>query len=213
LIKKSKDSDSDDIFSFKIQKETRQVATINKHMELPEKKVIQLDIEQKKKFMDSSSEQFYSHMVRPTDTVIGLSLKYGCTTNEIKKLNKFNRDNELYGFSQIKIPRKVNIVVEENEITEEDIELRKRQLIQRLIKNHSISQEVAKYYLEMNDYDYRKACEEYNEDLEWEINNGSKLKKKMHVESKENKGKKLSKSSSEKHSKLDKIKKRKKSKK
>jgi len=133
-------------------------------------RAIVLDKEQQVAFMQSKKqEEYYKHLVRPTDTLPGLSFKYGVTITEIKQLNKFQNNNDLYSFSELLIPKKENIVIDMNE-TEEDIDLKRKQLVQRMLRNKGVTLEVAKYYLELYDYDFDKAMNDYLEDAEWENN-------------------------------------------
>jgi len=113
-------------------------------------------------------ENFFVHMVRMTDTLPGLALKYHTSVSEIKKLNKITHNNDVYGYAEIKIPRNPNVVIHAEMETEEDISLKRKQLTNRLIKTHNIPIEVARYYLELNEYDFMKATQEFIDDVEWE---------------------------------------------
>jgi len=147
------------------------VVKVTTHEELdPLGRSIELDMEQQQLFMQSKQQlslDYYKHLVRFTDTLPGLSFKYGVTITEIKQLNNIQNNNDLYSFAEIKIPKNEDIKIDFNE-TEEELLLKRKMLIQSMRKKYGVTFEVAKYYLELYDFDYDYATKDYVEDFEWE---------------------------------------------
>ena len=120
-------------------------------------------------------DEYFTHYVKFTDTIVGLSLKYCVTVEEIKRINKIGSDKELWTRSGVKIPNKGNYIVEELSDEEKqriEMDLRKR-LVLRFTKwtSEKVTQEEATYYLESNVWNFENAVNEYEQDLLWQKQN------------------------------------------
>jgi LysM repeat protein len=105
--------------------------------------------------------------VRFTDTLPGIAFKYGVTVREIKEANKMTHDM-IYGYTQLLIPRKPHHKSSLPSYEPENEENLKKQLVNRFRRTQLVSEEEARYYLELADWRYDRAVNERKEDLEFE---------------------------------------------
>eukprot|EP01119_Soliformovum_irregulare_P008728 TRINITY_DN21833_c0_g1_i1.p1 TRINITY_DN21833_c0_g1~~TRINITY_DN21833_c0_g1_i1.p1 ORF type:complete len:410 (+),score=83.19 TRINITY_DN21833_c0_g1_i1:76-1305(+) len=141
-----------------VRKAMRERTLANKSLSLdPESLVIHID-----------GIPYFQHYVEMTDTVRGLSLRYNVPTEEIKTINKFNRDEDIWTRNEILIP------FSGQQLTVPDADQfeaqRKARLVRRFKRSVNIQEHEALYYLDTFDYDYDAAMEEYKQDSQWEKN-------------------------------------------
>eukprot|EP01101_Sappina_pedata_P000675 TRINITY_DN1086_c0_g1_i1.p1 TRINITY_DN1086_c0_g1~~TRINITY_DN1086_c0_g1_i1.p1 ORF type:complete len:289 (-),score=102.75 TRINITY_DN1086_c0_g1_i1:124-990(-) len=107
----------------------------------------------------------YNHVIIPSDTLMGLSLKYGVQVNEIKSTNGLFSGN-IHERSILKIPIKdaSQIKFEGNK---EDV--MKRRLVNNFKKDTKILEDSeALFYLESSNFDVDEAMRCFMEDNQWE---------------------------------------------
>ncbi|EFC42224.1 LysM domain-containing protein [Naegleria gruberi] len=140
----------------------------------PQQQNAQTTVEEEKPY-------FVHQLNRHTDTLMKLALRYHCHEEDIKMLNTLLCDDlDLYEGTTLLIPKcdpsliKKNYDLEETRIQTE----RQRQLmVTTFSKNHNITIDEAKVYLEMNDWNSRKAQEELLQDQAWEKQTTGTVKK------------------------------------
>jgi len=118
-----------------------------------------------------------THMVLNIDTIQGLALKYGTTSEEIKRLNKL-RSDDIFTRSSILIP-----ATRMPDFEDIDLETMEKLLEQRLLtrfKRHLglVDDEEARYYLEATNFDFTAAVRDYRGDMDWESSNPLPLRKR-----------------------------------
>jgi len=118
------------------------------------------------------------HYVTEADTLIGLSFRYGVSTQSIRKLNRMPTD-EVQCFSRLYIPKKgFDVSVIDIHSDDEDTvpppmndaerALFEKRMLQRLRGQTGMSLEEAKYYMSLYGFSFMEALREYNEDMEFE---------------------------------------------
>jgi len=120
------------------------------------------------------------HLVRNTDTLVGLALKYSVKVDAIKRINRMPT-SDVQAYSQILIPpRDEDITDEEIKLaelakdefreneTEEEKTLRQKRSLQLFKNKTGASLEEAMYYLSLHQYSPEKAFQEFEEDIAWE---------------------------------------------
>jgi len=116
----------------------------------------------------SSDPRFYSHIIVPSDTLQGLALKYGVTTQEIKLENKLTTGSNIHERAILRIP--VNTKVQaNNEIDSKELEaLMQRRLVSKFKKETKIREDSeAYYYLHSNYFDLDASISAYRDDILW----------------------------------------------
>uniref|UniRef100_U5EEC1 Putative cell wall macromolecule catabolic process n=1 Tax=Corethrella appendiculata TaxID=1370023 RepID=U5EEC1_9DIPT len=63
-----------------------------------------------KKF-DNIFEQTIEAQIQAGDTLQAISLRYNCTITELKRLNKIDKDNEIYARTTIKVPKNPHTIL------------------------------------------------------------------------------------------------------
>jgi len=111
---------------------------------------------------------YYKHRVLPTETLRGISIKYGVNSTSIKKANHiFGNDNEIHLKDTLLIPWDKNVsddkVIEFPTHTYDD-------LIQQFRGEFHISIEEARFYLSDAEWDISLARDSFSKDLEFEKN-------------------------------------------
>jgi len=107
-----------------------------------------------------------SHYVTDTDTLIGLSLRYGVTQESIRSINRMPT-SDIQGYNVLIIPAR-----EQPKDDKDNRASYERHLISTLrhqVAGVSITQ--AKYYLTLHDWNISEAIQECKEDIEWGKNN------------------------------------------
>jgi LysM repeat protein len=113
------------------------------------------------------------HFISPTDTLFGISLKYGISVQDLRKANRLYTD-EVCNRQFLIIPGA------EKSLSDQTVEGKQKILIKRFqINTKCGNYDEARSYMIQNDYDLVKAAEQYNEDLEWERRQGSSSKATM----------------------------------
>jgi hypothetical protein len=108
------------------------------------------------------------HLVRKTDTLVGLSLRYGVKVDDIKQANKLNTNHSVFAYKYLLIPNPARVPPPEE--SEESLPKDGKQsiaLAQFKAMAHC-NQEEAHYYLSEHRYDLKKALDTYRQDLAWE---------------------------------------------
>eukprot|EP01096_Ripella_sp_DP13-Kostka_P001111 TRINITY_DN1134_c0_g1_i1.p1 TRINITY_DN1134_c0_g1~~TRINITY_DN1134_c0_g1_i1.p1 ORF type:complete len:275 (+),score=97.11 TRINITY_DN1134_c0_g1_i1:312-1136(+) len=113
---------------------------------------------------------FIEHIILDTDTLPGLSLKYGASAEEIKLANKLPSGN-IYERKTLRIPLRKMPVYSNSERDELEENLRKK-LILQFKREHNIEDRAeAEYYLEEANYDYSSASNLHRSDAHWDASN------------------------------------------
>jgi len=124
----------------------------------------------------SVPQNYGTHIVQHTDTLAGLSLRYGCSTEELRRINHLPTQS-IHERSVLKVPpssNQVENVTEASQLTETMEELMKKRLAARLVKeNPPCVFSEAVYYLELADYNFEEAVKDYQEDASWSKSNSS----------------------------------------
>jgi len=115
-----------------------------------------------------SSPGYITHVVLPTDTLQGLSLKYGVAISEIRSENRLMTSN-LHEKHTLRIPERKKFTVEQEVNLSELEAMMQRRLVGRFKKMTSILEmSEALFYLEATEYDLEAAIKSYHEDSSWE---------------------------------------------
>jgi len=120
-----------------------------------------------------NGKQYIKHIVKYTDTLQGLSLKYNVTGEDIRSTNKITREEEIWSRHIILIPFNGQVLRELNEDEKEQYrnDMRKR-LVRRFLKTTKCSCDAeALYYLQINSFNFDVAVAEYVADSKWELQN------------------------------------------
>jgi len=120
---------------------------------------------------------YFKHHVQTTDTLQGISLRYGIPVDDIKRVNKLFNASSLISrrFIYVKTSKDVTSLPPPIETSEEQ---RKRQMVSKFLNiGMDSSKEEARAYLESNNWDLTAALKEYDADRIWERNNGSMPRK------------------------------------
>jgi LysM repeat protein len=136
-----------------------------------------VDVDKIKKALgvEEGDGEFIRHKVSGTDNIQGIALKYGISVAKIKSVNRISKDTELYGHTHILVPRSKN-ASRKPKVGGDEKGYLKIQVIQKFKKEHSVSQEIAKYYLEANEFDYELACKDFEDDAKFDKNKTTKTK-------------------------------------
>jgi len=135
--------------------------------------------EEGKNFLDpdaqlvtENGQQYIKHIIKYTDTLRGLSLKYKVTPDEIKSANRITKDEDIWSHHVILVPYNGQLLRELNNDEKEKYrdEMRKR-LVRRLMKTAKCTEAEAVYYLQINAFNLDNAVEEFKADIEWESQN------------------------------------------
>lgn len=117
---------------------------------------------------------YIEHTVTKSDTLFGLSLKYGIHISEIKLLNDLATDNISY-LKYLKIPQgkhRQPVLPDKSNLPDS-----KRTLLRKFKNTYNVSEKEAKYYLDMVDYNYDEAVKEYEQDLQFEQKHQPEIQK------------------------------------
>lgn len=117
------------------------------------------------------------HVLTPSDTLAGLSLRYNVSTDDIRRAN-FMTDDRLISFTRLIIPAKGSrgVVRKNDKILEIEVpegekgEEHKMRLVGLLkqMDPSSLGSSAAEYYLERSDFNLRRALAEVEKDAAWE---------------------------------------------
>ncbi|PRP80119.1 hypothetical protein PROFUN_12202 [Planoprotostelium fungivorum] len=145
--------------------------------DISDKSVRAANIKVDKNVISLGGRSFLRHHVKKTDTLLGLSIRYKVKPEDLRSVNKVNRDAELYTRGHLLIPfhgQDIEDPDEKSEMDEKKAEMRRLiRKFQREFKCHSESE--AQFYLEESRYDYERAAEEFRADEEWEKRAGPKM--------------------------------------
>ncbi|CAD8091766.1 unnamed protein product [Paramecium primaurelia] len=113
-------------------------------------------------------DHYFEHEIKG-ETLQGLAIKYNITPESIRKFNNLT-SNEIYYLKSIIIPNQSSYDNQQKEMDQNS--LHKIFMLQYMLKNildpSDHSEKVAKYYLEVADWDLNKAIQEYKEDREFD---------------------------------------------
>lgn len=113
------------------------------------------------------TQGYIEHIILESDTLPGLSLKYGTSAEEIKIINKLPSGN-LYERKTLKIPIRKSISYTKQEKDELEEMLRKRLLLQFKQEHRIEDRAEAQFYLDETNYDYEQASLMYRSDRQWD---------------------------------------------
>jgi len=106
----------------------------------------------------------YTHVILPTDTLIGLAFKYNITVNDIKVANSLTSGN-IHERSVLKIPIKQ---APQFEIDDGLCLIMQRRLINHFKKETQIVEDSeALFYLQANNFHLQNSIEDFKQDQEW----------------------------------------------
>ncbi|KRX06960.1 hypothetical protein PPERSA_07123 [Pseudocohnilembus persalinus] len=109
------------------------------------------------------------HKILPSDTLIGLSIRYDVSEHKIKMFNDLDGE-EIWFKKTLNIPNpQTNVVGDSNQDLEEVI--KQQQISQfkfHVLDEKDKSEKMAKFYLEDHNWDIQMAAKAYREDVEWE---------------------------------------------
>lgn len=127
---------------------------------------------------------YIAHKVLATDTLTGLSIKYQTTKKTIMQLNNLTTD-AIFVKKELLVPAKEGINYVQTYDTDK-LEAERKQDCMNLFHNHIREQRglpldnflpEAQFYMEESKYDFKKAMQLLNEDLEFEEKERVKEKK------------------------------------
>ncbi|KAG2387378.1 hypothetical protein C9374_001710 [Naegleria lovaniensis] len=126
------------------------------------------------------------HKIQPDDTLTSIAIKYGVNEEAIKLKNRIlSSDLSIYNKTELEIPDptqlpKENLTFEEmSEEERQKLEERKKAFALTLfMKLCCVSEDEARYYLSVHDFNFKEAVNELRSDLEWEKEYQEKLEKK-----------------------------------
>lgn len=107
---------------------------------------------------DDQSAGFIVHEVKPTDTLEGISLKYGVSVADVKKANKLF-SSMIHGHFTLKIPVDKRTSIDKSG----DKEATRRRLVRKLQLELRCPAEDAKFVLERADWVYKDALKVYHQ--------------------------------------------------
>eukprot|EP00040_Diaphanoeca_grandis_P026814 m.150719 g.150719 ORF g.150719 m.150719 type:complete len:262 (+) comp30741_c0_seq4:1795-2580(+) len=111
------------------------------------------------------------HLVGLSDTIQGVALKYGTTTQMIKQLNQLGMNGNIFERQWLYLPTGNGASGPPSVAlpTLEEFQEQSRIAIKATFMQHTMcSDEESKCYVELNDFDFSKAIHEYQEDLKWQ---------------------------------------------
>jgi len=120
---------------------------------------------------DTNGNVFVKYVVKSTDTIVGLGLRFGVKVDEIKALNRLTNESDIWTRRFLLLPFRVKAALEEPSKEEKAAqELRMRRLLLRRFMRASgcSSEPEALYYLEMSEFNYDSAIANYRDDIAWE---------------------------------------------
>eukprot|EP01124_Arcella_intermedia_P020550 TRINITY_DN28037_c0_g1_i1.p1 TRINITY_DN28037_c0_g1~~TRINITY_DN28037_c0_g1_i1.p1 ORF type:complete len:339 (-),score=62.22 TRINITY_DN28037_c0_g1_i1:60-1010(-) len=116
---------------------------------------------------DSKTDSpFIKHKVMDTDTLVGLSFRYGVPAKTIRQVNRMPT-TDLKAYVYLNIPR-VPHVVPKQTVDPEAVE--RNRLHRKLREETGMSKEETTYYLSLHGYSYEEALNEFKMDKAWEKN-------------------------------------------
>jgi len=120
---------------------------------------------------DANGNVFVKYVVKSTDTIVGLGLRFGVKVDEIKALNRLTNESDIWTRRFLLLPFREKAALEEPSKEEKAAqELRMRRLLLRRFMRASgcSSEPEALYYLEMSEFNYDSAIANYRDDIAWE---------------------------------------------
>lgn len=137
-------------------------------------KLVEQSVEWQNAFIKGAKEQDGKqvHYVVSTDTIQGIALKYGTSTQTIKQINQLGMNGNIFEKKWLYLPdaagRSGPAPLMEPPTLAEFQELAQI-LIRREFMNLTVcSQEESQCYVDLNDFVIEKAINEYQEDLKWQ---------------------------------------------
>eukprot|EP01117_Protostelium_nocturnum_P007437 TRINITY_DN2659_c0_g1_i1.p1 TRINITY_DN2659_c0_g1~~TRINITY_DN2659_c0_g1_i1.p1 ORF type:complete len:367 (+),score=143.14 TRINITY_DN2659_c0_g1_i1:102-1202(+) len=115
-------------------------------------------------------KEFLKHVVKSTDTLVGLSVKYDVKTDDIKYFNRLVKDSDLFTKPVVLIPYKGQKITHPNKRTELDERKQEmKRMVKRFHKQTGCELEAeAKFYLDDSNFDYELALQKFREDSTWD---------------------------------------------
>eukprot|EP01130_Rhizamoeba_saxonica_P005526 TRINITY_DN2202_c0_g1_i2.p1 TRINITY_DN2202_c0_g1~~TRINITY_DN2202_c0_g1_i2.p1 ORF type:complete len:191 (-),score=48.15 TRINITY_DN2202_c0_g1_i2:337-909(-) len=119
----------------------------------------------KKSQFDPANDEVL-HYLTSSDTLVGVSLKYGCSVQSIKKRNRIYSESGMWAKEFIFIPVNRDQLIskmKEEKTKEQLLEDRNHSLINNFIEaNHIEDTAIAEHYLKLSNFDFVRACERYS---------------------------------------------------
>jgi len=150
----------------------------------------------KTKVISTTNEQFYTHIIMPTDTLMGLALKYGVTVSEIRTENRLTSGANLHERATLRIPVRKD-KIEEETLSERDKELLMQKRLVASFRRQArgnVSNDEAFYYLNLTQFDLSASLSIYADDITWATDNpppSSRFQKSGEKEIKEERSRKM----------------------
>ncbi|CAD8110574.1 unnamed protein product [Paramecium sonneborni] len=110
------------------------------------------------------NKHYFEHQIKG-DTLQGLAIKYNLTPEAIRKFNNLTT-NEIYYLKSIIIPNQSSYDSQEKVIDQCSFQkiFMLEYMLNTILDSKDRCEKVAKYYLEISDWDLNKAIQEYKED-------------------------------------------------
>eukprot|EP01139_Manchomonas_bermudensis_P015318 Amastigsp_a509966_56.p2 type:complete len:301 gc:universal Amastigsp_a509966_56:24-926(+) len=112
------------------------------------------------------------HLVARDDTLIGIAMRYGTTTERLKQLNRLGSDKMLHALTEIVVPVTNPAMIDAayqapplDPVRAEEIRLQK--IFNAFRRATHATDEAANYYLGSCEYELEKALAEWRADEEW----------------------------------------------
>lgn len=119
--------------------------------------------------IQSRNGLYFIHQIRPSDTLEGICLKYHKSQREVMKLNHLST-KKIQFLSELRIPLNVGEkpIIQQSEddiIVEETV--KQNDLCQKFSQDTGLSIKESKYYLQLYNYDFESAFNEWKAEEEW----------------------------------------------
>ncbi|RUS14827.1 hypothetical protein BC937DRAFT_93268 [Endogone sp. FLAS-F59071] len=105
------------------------------------------------------------HYVQPTDTVVGLALKYNVDLTLLRRTNRIFHDNDIHARTALLIPGYAGLSVSSSPSPDDE---RKARLKRFQLQSKCIDPAEARVYMDAAEYNVEDALERYRDDLAWE---------------------------------------------
>lgn len=120
--------------------------------------------------VEINDRKYLKHYVVHTDTIGGLSIKYGVKVEDIKSVNKLVKEQDMWSKHFVLIPYHGQRVMEMNQEEKEKLrnDMRRRMIVRFRKATKCRCDSEAVYYLEDSLFDLAVAIRRFEEDLTWE---------------------------------------------
>lgn len=120
----------------------------------------------------------YKHQIKDSDNLVHLAIKYKTTVPKIMKSNNMLSDDLDFIQEKYLIIPVASSKINRNDIADPSLHVKEREkalvnlFLEAREKVIESNPDVARYYLSVNSWDFKKAIQELDEDISWEKQNG-----------------------------------------